>query len=379
MSSKRLLALAGALAGAGALAYAALTRAGTAPVDAIPADSFLVATVDVAGIRASPLGAPLFEKDLAWGNLADLSHACGFDPTTRLKELDFAVPEEGDTGDFGLAFSAEVSRDELIRCAESVAGQRGESRSAATIGHFRLMDDEKGHALAVRETGNPILVGKRTWVGAMIDAADGRTPSLRANREHMALRESLASHGRPLLLITALLPSALRDRLKREMDGELGEPSRATDDPSAPNARMRGVLGVTAVGLAVRLTGDGALEARVEARCETDGACAEVRGFVLSMRLRWSQDLALRVVGLGPAIDALDAVATDASLTITTRTRAEDLAAALERFHKLRGRSAKDRPPSPSRPPPTADEIVRPRSPRTGEPSGDAGAAGTPP
>ena len=364
MAAVRPFALAVALAAAGSLAYAAVMHGpGAGPFDAIPASSFLVATVDVEALRASPLYAAVFDKDgTTWG-LGDLALACGFDPLTRIDELDVAIPEAGDPGEFGLAAHARVTREELVRCAESVAGARGETRKVEEIGHFHFVADDKGHALAVRDTG-PIVVGRAPFVRAMIDAAEQRAPSARSNREHMELRDTLAPSGtRPLVLATALLPAELRDRLKREMGAELGI--------AGSNAPMGGVLGVRAAGISLRETDAGMLEAKVELRCDSPGACEEVRKLALAKRLSLSQDLTLRLIGLGPAIDAFDAKVAGSSLSASTRVRASDLGATLERIQKLRGRPKA--PPPPASPPPP--RRAAPIPPDELLPARDAGAA----
>jgi hypothetical protein len=358
--TRRPLALFAACAAAAALAYAALVKGPRAgPLDAVPAASYLVAELDVEALRASAL-APMLENERTLGSIGDLALACGFDPLGRIRELDLAIPEGGDPGDFGLAASATLTQDELVRCAENVAGTRGEARRVEQLGRFYLSDDGRGHALAVKDDG-PILVGKTPWVRAMIEAAERRAPSLRANADHMALRDALssASPTKPVLVVTVLLPRELRERLKKEMGAE-------ANDANA-NVTMAGVLGVSAAGVAVRIAQDGLVDARAELRCESESACAEVAKLVLVRRLAWSQDLALRIVGLGPLIDGLEVNAHGASVTATTRAHAADLGAALERIAKLRARERKTGPPHPPVAAPEAptrnrapDEVLRP-------------------
>src|SRR5262245_23461692 len=95
------------------------------PLDAIPRDSFPVATVNVAELRRSPLYDVLVGKDgtllrpqnavldrRALG-IKKLSDACGFDPLQRVESLAVGVPEEGDKGEFGVAARVTVTSDEL--------------------------------------------------------------------------------------------------------------------------------------------------------------------------------------------------------------------------------------------------------------------------
>jgi hypothetical protein len=168
----------------------------------------------------------------------------------------------------------------------------------------------------------------------------------------MALREALVPQGtHPLVVVTALLPKDLRDRLKRDMGAELGD---------AAGTVMGGVLGVSAAGVALRWTGSGMLEARAELRCESEGACTEVRKLLLAKRLAWSQNLGLRAVGFGPPIDAFEVEAHGSALTATTRAGAQELSAAIERAQKLRGKHEPRERERPPRPAPTPDEVIRP-------------------
>jgi len=144
------------------------------------------------------------------------------------------------------------------------------------------------------------------------------------------------------------LPRDLRERLKKEMNAEANEPGA--------NATMASVLGVSAAGLLVRSGSDGVLDARAELRCESEGACADVAKLLLTKRLAWSQDIALRIVGLGPLIDGLEVNAHSTSLTLTTRTYATDLTSLLGRLSKLREGKKRE-----ARPRPPADEVLRPR------------------
>jgi hypothetical protein len=347
---RRAISLTLACAAAASLGYAALVRGPRGgPIDAIPAGSYFVAQLDMDALRASPLYAAL-EKERTLAPIADLALACGFDPMTRVQELDFAIPEGGEPGDFGLAASATLTQDELVRCATNVAAEHGDTRTVQQVGPFYLTADAKGHALAAKD-GGPILVGRAPWVRSMVDAALGRAPSLRASKEHMALRDALtqASQARPLFLATVLLPRDLRERLKKEMVAE-------ANDPRA-NVAMGAVLGVNAAGVSVRLGPGGLLDARAELRCETDAACADVAKLILTKRLAWSQDLALRIVGVGPLIDALEVDAHGTSVAATTRVQVSDVTAALERLSKFRDKGIKRPAPSPSTRPP--DEVLR--------------------
>src|SRR3979490_1940676 len=91
---------------------------GAAPpsaLDAVPAESFLVATVDLEALRASPWGAKL--GALGESGRQDVKQRCGFDPLARAKELAIAVPEEEAPGEFGVVARGDLGTQDIARCA----------------------------------------------------------------------------------------------------------------------------------------------------------------------------------------------------------------------------------------------------------------------
>lgn len=144
---------------------------------AAPDDAWLVLTVDVAAAR------PLLELLLQSGGgfagvtraagLGSLSGACGFDPVPHIRELMVAMPEGGERGDFGVAFSADLTVEQLARCARKAIGARGGTPSTGARGGFVVIGDASAPdqaRLAYRD-GGPFLVGRGAWLGAIIDAA----------------------------------------------------------------------------------------------------------------------------------------------------------------------------------------------------------------
>ena len=356
---KRDLAILGSVAAAALLVFFGLKKPATRESGArgaVPATSFLAISVDVQGLRGSPLLGAIFGKNRAFG-VDTLTDACGFDPLTRIEELDVAVPEGGEAGDFGVAASGAMTDEELAQCAEKVLASRGSVAVVEKRGGFTRVSDEHGARLAFH-TGGPFLVGRGEWLEAMIDTAERRRASIAENAVHARLRRSLESDGKKSLVVgTAILPQALRDRLKKEM---------GADATGAEGAEaMAGVLGVSAAGLAVRVLGvasEAILEAELELTCETPDACAEVAKLIERKRVGWSKDLAVRLLGLGPPIDALKVETRGATLTASTHARVDDVSAALNRVLTPRGTGREPRaiPPQnlPKSPPP--DEVLRP-------------------
>jgi len=339
-------------------------------IDAVPADAFLVITLDVDLLRGSPLGAPLLGGP---GSqlLADktLSTTCGFDPLERMREIAVAVPVEDDTGEFGIAIRADVSKDELVDCARKVIAARG-GGDRVTIrqsGSFTLVEPDGALAkryptLAYRE-GGPFLIARGPWLATMIDTAEGKLPSVQRESRHLALRRELElAPGEPqafALVATVLLPKEMRERIRRDMGPEVAGQSGDTDSP----ALMAGVLGVESAGLGVA-AGDakgGEVRARVDLRCENEAACAAVARIVERTRRDWEGDFRVRMLGVGPLLDSLTLETNGSRLHISAHAPAGEAAKWVERVLALRsGRHPTAAPPPATvRPALSSDEIIR--------------------
>jgi hypothetical protein len=341
-------------------------RADSGALGAVPRDAFLVITFDVAALRASPLLEPLTGGAAGFPGVERIQRACGWDPLARVKEIAVAVPEGGESGEFGVAATGDLGRDEFVACAEKVIRERGGQARVSTRGSFTLVDDAGATApdspkLAFKE-GGPYLVGRGKWLDAMMAAAEGAQPALATNAAHASLRKSLASTSPPRVAVaTAVLPSSVRERVRGEMGLEV--------DGGEDNPAMAGVLAVTTAGLALS-TGPagGDTELAAELRCETTQACDEVKKLVERKRLDLSKDFGARLVGLGPLIDSLTVEAKGTTLIATARAPTTDLARAVSKVLHLR--SAPKRPPASSTPSsveaamPAPDEVVRPPKPR---------------
>jgi hypothetical protein len=328
--------------GGAAVAFVVMRGGGGAaaePIDAAPKASFLVGTVDVEELRRSPLYEALAGKDggptaraLGMGKLAD---ACGFDPLARLQRVAVAVPEEGERGDFGVAARVEVKKSELEACTRALTAERGDRAETREVGGFVVLDTGKDSRIAYGQ-GGLLLVARSAWLEAMIATAERKAPGVKDAPEHAALRASLTSRegfGKPTLLATAILPRALRDRLRRDMEGE-ADPSNA-----ASNAAMLGVLGVSAAGVAVNAGAPGKLtEATVELACDSPEQCEAVSKLILKKRLDWSKDLSLRLVGLGAVVDSLDVKHEGKRVRVAASASADGLAASVKRVLEMRAR-----------------------------------------
>lgn len=347
-------------------------RSGTSdPFETIPTSSFIAATADFAELRRSPVYEAVFGHDAPGADpmrralgVGALAEACGFDPTTRVQRVAISVPEEGDRGEFGVAARVEVTRDELEKCTRSLADKRGGHAETRDVGSFVVLEDTGSGASSrprlAYGKGGLLVVGNGTWFDAMLGAADHTKPGLRDSAEHMALRTAMTRQDgfkTPTLLATAILPKSLRERLKGEMGAEVG-----SHDTSS--ATMAGVLGVSAVGIAIHAGGPGqSVDASIELVCDSAEGCEAVDKLAQKKRAEWSRDLTLRMIGFGPLLDSLEVKREGAHLRATASASADTLAATVERVMKLRARrSAADASPASSpRNTPPPDERLQAR------------------
>jgi hypothetical protein len=303
-------------------------------LSAAPRDAWLVITVDVPALRESALGRALLGSAGGTGaggvpGLGTVASTCGFDPLASVREVMVVAPEDGDRGDFGIAFSGDLAKDDLVGCAKKVIGARGGRTSESSRGSFTVIDglaNADPNARRTRfayRTGGPFLVSRGSWLDAMIDGVEGRVE--RAPAEHDALRAVLSpgESPSPAVVVTALLPKALRERIKSEMGAELGvETDRA----------FQAVLAVDAAGLSVVTGGGPTTEVRLELRCETPGACGDVQALIQRKRRVLRQELGLRLVGLASLLDGLAVTTDGAALLATMRAPTSELAQAVDRL-----------------------------------------------
>ena len=272
--------------------------------------------------------------------------------------------EEGDKGELGVAARVDVTPDELERCAAALEGQHGGKIATKNQGRFVTVDVESAgaqgdapeRARIAYGQGGLLVAARGAWFDAMLAAAEGTRPSLwqaehagsapgsgTAAVTHAGLRASMTGRDGwhvPDVLVTALLPRSVRDRIRAEMAGESNEgPGREL---------MTGVLGVSAVGIALRAGAPGtSTEAAAELVCDTENDCAAVEKLILKKRLDWSKTLMLRMVGLGPLIDSVTVRREPLRVRVTAKAGADALAATIDRVVRFSGDHPADRAPRP--------------------------------
>lgn len=309
----------------------------TDPETAIPKSAFLVATTNLAELRRSPIHDVLFSDkpetslvDRKALGIAKLGQACGFDPLARVDSLAVAVPEEGEKGELGVAAKINVTREELEKCTASLAARSGEKSEIKDQHGFGVV--EAGGAKLAYGHGGLLLAGKGAWMDAMLATADKAQPSYREAEAHTTIRRHLTAlpgFAGPTVMVSALLPRSLRDRIRSEMAGE------APSDPA--QAIMSGVLGVSGVGAAMNAgPKGGSITLAGVFVCDTEDACASVEKLVSKKRFEWSKELMLRMVGLGPLLDSIAVKREGTRLTVTAGAPADQLASVLDRVLRLR-------------------------------------------
>ena len=343
------------------------------PIDAVPKDSFLVATVNLAELRRSPVyesvfgGGPATNSALVTGKtmsalgMGGFAKACGFDPLARVETLAIAVPEGDDHGEFGIAARVQVTKNEIETCARALNGTevRGGGTTSRNVGSFTVLEDAGGRAIGYG-TGGLLIISKGPWFEAMLGSAEHKKATIEQSREHTALRTALTSRAgwrAPTAVVTTVLPRALRDRLKGERPEEQSDSSVEI---------MNGVLGVSAVGIAVRAGESGQnFDARAELVCDDAAACAAVKEFILKKKLAWSRDLGLRMVGVGALIDSLEIEHNGVNLHASVSVSVNQLSSAIERAMRWRARADSQHPrerqsPEAPEPPKAASTTAEP-------------------
>jgi hypothetical protein len=319
------------------------------PIDAVPKESFLVGTLDVEELRRSPIyeAIPGVKSGGAGiGGLASVEEACGFDPLKRIERMALAVPEKEGERDYGVIARVKVTRDELKTCKRRLDEKRGSTAPTEVTerGDFVVIDTPKGKL--AYGSGDLLVVSTGAWFDTILETANGKHPTIKDAQEHSDLRFALTAREgwrAPTLVVTAILPRALRERIKKEMAPEA--------DRDEKDAVMGAVLGVSAVGVAMRAgpTG-GHFDARFLLSCDSQKACELVERLVLKKRLDWSKNLMFRLGGFGPLIDSIETKVTGSRLEVSATANVDSLAGAIERAIRHSESLPSERPTIPALP-----------------------------
>lgn len=294
-------------------------------LDAVPAQSFLVATIDVEALRASPFHDKL--GALGEGGMAEVKLRCGFDPLERAKELAIAVPEEEAPGEFGVIARGDLGAKDVAACAAVLAEARGGKTRVVESNGFTIVEDEGRERTVSRialRPGGPIVVGAGRWLDTIMDVIRTGRGSVRNDEAHVSLRKAVGD-GSPAVIVTAILPKKLRERVKRELEGEPKESEAAT--------AMAGVLGVSQIAMAFSPGTKGSKASlAAELRCERDDECDAVERLIERKRKAAAADIRLRLAGVGLLLDEVKLERKGAVLRASLTHDAEDLAQIVSRL-----------------------------------------------
>jgi len=347
----------------------------SASLDAVPQGAILVAVADLEALRASPAGAKILAADRDIPGLGSVREVCGFDPMERVRELAIVVPAGGDEGDFGMVAAGDAQDDAILACASKVIEGRGGKPVVTTVGTFRTVRDAtmilSGAEIAVKK-GGPILLGAGPYLRAMIDAADGRIPTIRTSLAHARLADMVEGSA---LRATIVLTPKQREDLARDLAEGGGPRSAGSIVAVAVGAKLGAVVSVRAV-----------------IACENAASCADVAGILSRARDARAADFSTRLVGFSKILEDTQIKAEGESVQIAAQVPADQAATLFERLLVLRGvrhpmPSGTEMPQAPRAPaeapdagaPPGADGGVSPSdagvSPTDGG-SSDAGSKG---
>ena len=294
-----------ALGALGAWLLAPSVRERTA-VEAIPSGAFLVVTVDVEKARGSSLAHDLAQL----AEVDQLTSLCGFDPMAHVRTIALGVPEKPD-GVFGVAFTHDLTEEELGKCAERVMSMRSATPHFTQRGSWTVLEQEGVIAEATRakiayRTGSPVLLARGDYLATMQSALDGQTGRAESDEDHKSLRKT-AIHPGTFALATAVLPKSIRDRIQTEMEGEASLDKKST---------MTAVLSVRAVTVSLATRGD-AVDAFAELECESEAACLTLRDFLDRRRKSIAQEPAARFAGISAILDGARIESKGASLDVS--------------------------------------------------------------
>jgi hypothetical protein len=351
--------------GVAAMALRSHKASGGHALDAIPSGALLVATADLAALRASPVGVPFLRESREIPGLGKVRDVCGYDPMDTLTEVAVAIPAAGDAGEFGLVATGPIDDDALLACASKVIDARGGQAVTTPVGSFRSVRDASlsitGGEIAVRR-GGPLLLGAGAYLRAMIDAADGRAPSIRSSVAHTFLDHAV---GDASVRVSMVLTPEERRTLAEEL-----ESGGAAGSPAAS---------IRAGALGVQLGPTVGLHAIVS--CESASACAALVPKLAAARDAYAQDLTIRVVGFGAILERIKIAAEGDLVHARVELPAEQAALLADRLVTLRGLRHPMPGPSAERqpaPPPAPDEVITVDAGASKGPP-DAGHLATPP
>lgn len=349
-------------------------------LDAIPGGALLVARGDLSKLRKTPLAQVLLGEGREIPGLGKVRDVCGMDPLDAMHELVLAIPAAGEEGDFGIAASGDVDDDALVACASKVIEARGGRPVVTPIGEFRCVRDATlaatGGEIAVRK-GGPVLLGAGPYLRAMIDAVEGRGPTIRSSVAHSKLIEGVGSAD---VRITVVLTPDQR----RTLDEELGEDKEQADGrthaASKANSRLGSALMAGAVGLSVGEP----MQLKGFLMCESQDACEGWAELLKRAKTKRANDFGTKLLGFGEIFSRIEIQARGETVVAKVSLSGDEAKQLLEKVLVLRGgtrhpmpREMPERAAPPELPRPDAVIPAVPSASASGAP-GASTSGGTP-
>jgi hypothetical protein len=248
------------------------------PFGAFPQGASIVIAANLEKLRQSPLSGLVDEgsREIVGESVRE---TCGFDPIDRAHSLVLVIPnrtqntrEETSAPPFGISASGNFERANVGSCAIRVIEKRGGDPARADLGSFLAIRDRKSAGEVAVRDGGPLLLSEGWYMREMIDAADGKIPSLASDDQHATLREAVGGKGSSLL-VTFISPPGWLERMA-----------------GSEIARLSPLSSVRAGAL--RIDVQPRFEAKLLLGCASAAQCDEVAAFVERMRTDVRQGLA---------------------------------------------------------------------------------------
>jgi hypothetical protein len=200
--------------------------------------------------------------------LGRIGEVCGYDPSPAVRSLTLAAfrpdPVTNTEQSFGIVASGDFDQARLASCAMKLVESRGGTPERKRAGSMTLVRDRAAHGaeVALLDEGM-VLVSSHEQLRSMLQALDGRAPSVKGNPTHQRVRRALGAgaHG---LATLELRPGWLEQLFGNE------------DVSSSPLSEL------DAAGVRLELGDPILLEALFS--CRTPEACARLEEFFGDLR-----------------------------------------------------------------------------------------------
>ncbi len=236
-------------------------------LEAIPEQAPLLVTINLRAPRAEVLRSLLFDAELP--GLGRVSEICGYDPTKGISSLALALfRSEGASSPpaFGIVASGRFEQSKLAACAEQLVRSRGGHPERQQAGSMVLVrDDRKPGAEIALLQNNLVAVSARKHLRQMLQALDGKIPSVVDNPTHRALRGALGADA-PVLASLEL---------------EAGWLERLFEDEPVDKSPL-----ATRRAGAVRLSVEEDIEVAALLRCRDADGCRRLQAFLVDFTKR---------------------------------------------------------------------------------------------